>query len=350
VEKLQAGLAKEPMSLVDNRRETPPLGLAGPPGSFRVNLSKEALALLAEFAGKLDDLDNGEEVENKVGRMDADAYNRLHMLKFLIGAVTGKKIKFMDAGKRDGNDVEVENGGRGGHAEEAGEAGEAGRSIEYRYREYRFEQEVLIFEASGVINTAGGRQTSFTIKFTMTRTYYSARTFDFVAGEGGTWDGTGPFVNASSNSGTAFSARGSIDTDPGGGGHSMPGRHSVPGRLLAYDGNSYGVEDGSSGLFGSGDGNGFKELAIYDTDANNRIDENDPIYKRLYVRVEALDGEEHLIPLKEAGISAIYLDYADTRFALKDGANSLEREVVRAGAYVNDNGRVGTVQQVNVVA
>jgi hypothetical protein len=263
------------------------------------------MALIAGLPGKLD---NDEEVENKGDRIDVDTYNRLHMLKFLVEAMTGKKIKFVDAPRRDDDDVEW--------AGDEGEAGEAGLSIEYHYSEYRFEQEVLTFEASGVINTAGGARTSFAIKFTMTRTYYSERTFDLVAAEAG--DGSILGVDASSASGTAFSARGSIDTGPGD---------------IASEG-----------------GNGFKELAIYDQHANNRIDENDPIYKRLYVSMVGPDGEEHLIPLKEAGIGAIYLDYADTLVTLKDGDKSLEREVVRTGVYVNDNGRVGTIQQINVVA
>jgi hypothetical protein len=274
------------------------------------------MALLAGVPGKLD---NDEEVENNERvefRMDAEAYSRLRMLKFLIESMTGKKIKFMGADRKDGDDLEIEGAGY------AQEPGEAERSIEYHHSEYRFEQEVLIFEASGVINTAGGAKTSFAIKFTMTRTYYSERTFGLVVGEGG--DGPGPLVNASSSSGTAFSALGSMDTDP--------------------------AADDSSELFGTGDGSGFKGLAIYGPDANNRIDENGPIYKRLYVMVAAPDGEEHWIPLKEAGIGAIYLDYAETRFALKDGADSFVHEVVKTGAYVNDNGRIDTVQQVNVIA
>ena len=66
------------------------------------------------------------------------------------------------------------------------------------------------------------------------------------------------------------------------------------------------INDGTE-MFGLKSGNGFDDLAIYDTDANRWIDENDPIFKQLQIMTINERGQQELVDLKTAGVGAIYL-------------------------------------------
>ena len=60
--------------------------------------------------------------------------------------------------------------------------------------------------------------------------------------------------------------------------------------FLALDLNGDGRINNGSELFGALSGNGFADLAQYDSDANGWIDENDEIFQRLKVWSGADDG------------------------------------------------------------
>ncbi len=80
-------------------------------------------------------------------------------------------------------------------------------------------------------------------------------------------------------------------------------------------------------LFGPRTGDGFAELAAYDDDGNDWIDENDGIYDNLSIWTRDIQGNDHLSNLAEREIGAIYLSAVDSRFDLKDGANQLHGRV-----------------------
>ena len=320
----------------------------GPPGSpgshapgARVKLSKEALLLLA-------DLPKPFEAAPEEEKEDLQVYGKLYIMKLLVESMTGKKMKLMEAKKkRDGagaadTDIhpdDIDHDGAGGPEG-------VGWGVEYHSREYRFEQEELLFAASGRITTASGGSMDFNIKLRMERTFYTEELFDFAAGDAVKVD---PLMINFTGTGASLSEEKyafDIDADGSDESISLPGPGSA---LLVYDRNGNGRADDGSELFGPSTGNGFTELAAYDADANNWMDESDPVYSRLYVWLNGPDEESHLVPLKEVGIGAIYLDYADANFSIKDGDNTLSGEVVRSGIYVSDNGRVSTIQQVDVV-
>lgn len=308
---------------------------AGGPGA-RVKLSAEALGLLTG-------LPKPYEAPPEETDPDMEAYNKLYIMKLLVESMTGTKIKLMEAKlKRDAHEA----AGSDVHPEETDGAEGAGWGVEYHSREYRFEQEELLFRASGVITTASGGSIDFNIKLRMARTFYTEQTFDFAAGDGALVD---PLMINFTGTGTSLTDEKyafDIDADGSDESISLPGPGSA---LLVYDRNGNLSADDGTELFGPSTGNGFGELALYDADANNWVDEGDSVYSRLYVWLNGPEGEPHLIPLKEAGIAAIYLDYADTSFSIKDSENVLSGEVVRSGIYVNDNGKVSTIQQVDVV-
>ena len=106
------------------------------------------------------------------------------------------------------------------------------------------------------------------------------------------------------------------------------------------------VESGRQ-LFGPTSGDGFADLAAYDSDANGWIDEADPVFGRLGVWTPDAEGGGAVRSLAEAGVGALGLDRVATPFALKDGA---ELGAVRSsGVYLREAGGAGSLQQVDVV-
>ncbi len=119
---------------------------------------------------------------------------------------------------------------------------------------------------------------------------------------------------------------------------------------LALDINSDGrINDGSE-LFGTKSSNGFEELARFDSDKDGWIDEDDDIFDKLKVWIREDDGSDKLLSLKEAGVGAINLMNSSTEFSLKDMHNK-ENAIIRAtGMFLYEDGRAGTVQQVDMVS
>ncbi len=120
--------------------------------------------------------------------------------------------------------------------------------------------------------------------------------------------------------------------------------------FLALDINSDGrINDGSE-LFGTKTGNGFEELARFDTDKDGWIDEDDEIFDKLRVWVREDDGSDKLLDLKEAGVGAINLMNAHTEYSIKDMFNKTNAVIRATGMFLYEDGRSGTVQQVDMVS
>lgn len=120
--------------------------------------------------------------------------------------------------------------------------------------------------------------------------------------------------------------------------------------FLALDRNGDGKINDGSELFGAKTGDGFGELAQYDTDGNGWIDENDEIFSRLSVWTKCGDGEGKLLSLAEAGVGAIFLGNQGTQFGLADSAGSEQGVVRSTGVYLKENGQAGAIQHVDFKA
>ncbi|HHY27820.1 MAG TPA: hypothetical protein GX523_13955, partial [Desulfitobacterium dehalogenans] len=118
--------------------------------------------------------------------------------------------------------------------------------------------------------------------------------------------------------------------------------------FIALDKNQDGIINDGSELFGTKSGDGFADLAVYDSDNNGWIDENDPIYSMLRIWTKNEKGEDVLFALGEIGIGAIYLGNVATNFSLKDASNQSLGEIRKTGIYLNENGTVGTLQHVDL--
>ena len=128
---------------------------------------------------------------------------------------------------------------------------------------------------------------------------------------------------------------------------SMPGSGSG---FLAFDRNGDGRINSGAELFGPGSGDGFGELAAYDTDHTGWIDEGDAIYGDLRLWSKDAAGNDTLASLKEKGVAALSLTRVATPFDLRDPQNNLLGQVQSTGVYLTERGSAGTVQQLNLLA
>ena len=119
--------------------------------------------------------------------------------------------------------------------------------------------------------------------------------------------------------------------------------------FLALDRNGNGMIDNGNELFGARTGNGFQELAEFDEDGNNWIDENDTVYSKLKIWTKDKDGNDHLMSLADADVGAIYLGAANTQFSHTDSNSGDVRAVVRqTGFYLHESsGAASAIQQID---
>lgn len=118
--------------------------------------------------------------------------------------------------------------------------------------------------------------------------------------------------------------------------------------FLALDHNQDGVINDGSELFGPTSGNGFAELAAYDSDNNGWLDENDPVFNDLRLWVMGEGGTSYLATLASRGIGALLLNSADTEFSLTDSNNATLGQIRDTSIFVRENGSVGTIQEVDL--
>ena len=128
---------------------------------------------------------------------------------------------------------------------------------------------------------------------------------------------------------------------------------------LALDKNEDGIINDGSELFGTGNGDGFADLARYDEDGNGWIDENDSIWSKLKIWCKDEKGNDVLYKLSDKGVGAICLQNVSTDFTLQgdrtaqDGAteaNATNGAIRKTGIFLYENGNVGTVQHVDMAA
>ena len=215
----------------------------------------------------------------------------------------------------------------------------------YERRERYRETEQLVFQATGLIETADGRTISFGSSLRMSRDYYEESSLIIRQGQVASID---PLVINFDGKGAALSqTRFAFDLDSDGTEDQIAMLGSGSG-FLALDRNGDGTINDGSELFGPSSGRGFEELAQYDEDNNQFIDEADSIYSRLRIWLMNEDGSSQLVGLGEKGIGAIYLGHVTSPFQLKDQQNRLLGEVVNSGVYLTETGEVGTVQEINL--
>jgi hypothetical protein len=215
----------------------------------------------------------------------------------------------------------------------------------YDYYESHYESEATSFSAEGVVRTADGKQINISLELNMSREFFTEQSINIRAGDAL----KDPLViNFDGNAAQLTQREFSFDIDADG--RSDQIAFVQPGSgFLALDKNADGMINDGSELFGPQTGNGFEELAAYDLDNNQWIDENDAIYEGLRIWSKDSDGNDQLVALGERGVGAIYLGRIDTPFLLKDSANETLGAVQESGIYLQEEGGVGTIQRLDLV-
>lgn len=228
----------------------------------------------------------------------------------------------------------------------ASNGGSVGWGIEYEYHEQRTEIETTRFAAEGIVRTADGKEISFQLELEMSRSYSERIDVSFRAGDAARKKDP-LVVNFGGSAAQLSDQRFEIDLD--GDGRKESARFAAQGSgFLVFDRNADGrINDGKE-MFGPATGDGFAELAALDGDNNGWIDESDAVYAQLRVWTKNPDGSDVLRTLKDANVGAISLARLATPFSVKDSSNALLGEVRSTGVYLSDDGKVGTVQQIDL--
>ena len=125
------------------------------------------------------------------------------------------------------------------------------------------------------------------------------------------------------------------------------------GGYLAYNPDDSGKITDKTQLFGPATGNGFTQLqSLANSLGNNNgwLDQSNPAYSKLGVLMEGSDGKPQFVTLQQAGIGALYLGNVSTHTAIGDsnGNGGSSGELESSGIYLNNNGSVGSMQDVEV--
>jgi hypothetical protein len=270
--------------------------------------------------------------------------DQLSMMKLLVEKMTGRKITIFNSESLDsGNvaaaaDAPVASDGEQVQADQ-------GWGISYDYQESYTEVQAASFSAEGTIRTADGQNIKFSLSLEMRREYHQESSLSFRAGDAVQKDPL--VVNFNGASAELTSTKFSFDLDIDGTQDDISFVQPGSG-FLVLDKNQDGIVNDGSELFGPGTGDGFSELAAYDSDHNNWIDEKDPVYDQLSVWTKNETGEDQLSSLQSKSIGAIYLSSVSTLFDLKDSDNTLKGQIAATGIYAEESGRVKTIQHLNI--
>ena len=213
---------------------------------------------------------------------------------------------------------------------------------------YYGETEELSFKTTGKVITADGREIDFDLSFQASRSFEEYYSKDRLPDLSVLRD---PLViNLDSPVANVSDQKFCFDIDSDG----ITDRISMPGKgsgFLALDRNNDGIINDGSELFGTKSGDGFKDLAAYDSDGNGWIDEADPVFKDLKIYSMNEDGTASVYGVAEKGVGAIYLGSVQTDYSLKNAFNnSLNAQIRRTGMFLYENGLSGTVQHLDVAS
>ena len=272
---------------------------------------------------------------------------KLLLLKSLIEALTGKRIRLLDVRDiPDPGSAEV-------YAREtqdkaippASTRERAGWGVEYTREVMAREEENTTVEARGVVRTKDGREVLFSVTLAMERQFESRSRTDFRAGDARKTD---PIViNFDGNAAQLTNTKFAFDLNADGTSENVSFVGAGSG-MLVLDRNLDGKATDGAELFGPVTGNGFEELRTYDVDANGWLDEDDPVYARLSVWTKDERGNDLLTPLSERGVAALSLSPVSSDFDLRDKENRLLGQVRRTGVYLASDSTVKTIQQVDL--
>lgn len=271
---------------------------------------------------------------------------RMLLIISLVEALTGQKIRLFNPNDLKPGDTAHARPSQAEAAAPQAKNQRQGWGVEYDRHETLHESEQTIFTAQGTIRTSDGKQIQFSLSLNMQREVTLQHDVSVRKGDGVKKD---PLViNFNGTAAQLTDQKFSFDLNSDGTAEKMSFVGAGSG-FLALDKNGNGAIDNGSELFGAQSGNGFADLAAYDSDGNHWIDENDAVYSRLRVWSKDAAGKDALSTLAERNVGALYLGNVATSFDLKNGSNGLQGQVRSSGVYLREDSSAGTLQQVDLV-
>ena len=324
----QQSSVKESLRVWVDRRAPEP-----PPKSHQVTISAAAQEKQASEAAAIDNAMNA-----------AGNDPKLQLLMLMIEKMTGLKVKIFDASQlKTPESVQVADPNA---AQPQQPPPRAGFGVEYSKVSSYSESEKTTMQAAGIIKTSDGKEISFNLDLVMQRQYSETSSTEVRMGDAARK--TDPLViNFGGTTAQLSEQRFAFDLNSDGKNEQINAPLSGSG-FLALDLNNDGKINNGSELFGPGTGNGFGELAKYDSDGNGWIDENDSVFKQLKVWAGGAEGSGKLSDLASLGIGAISLHSIATPFDIKTASNQLLGSIKSSSVYLNENGSVGSVQQIDL--
>ena len=227
--------------------------------------------------------------------------------------------------------------------------------LNYVGESWSIEQEDTSFSTVGTVRTKDGREINFNVNVNMSRRCEEYYREELNVAQFALYD---PLVINLDTDATELSDQTfyfDLDAD----GEEEEISMLKGSGYLALDKNEDGIINDGSELFGTGNGDGFADLARYDEDGNGWIDENDSIWSKLKIWCKDENGNDVLYKLSDKGVGAICLQNVSTDFTLqgdrtaRDGAtkaNATNGAIRKTGIFLYENGNVGTVQHVDMAA
>jgi hypothetical protein len=268
----------------------------------------------------------------------------LRMIRAMIAMLTGHDAKVFDASEMTGNASPANTTSQATNTPAPTQP--AGFGVEYDRHESYSESEQTSFQASGVVRTADGKEISFDIALSMSRSYHEESDVSIRLGDAR--QKQDPLViNFNGTAAQLSSQRFNFDLNSDGKAENINFATNGSG-FLAFDRNGDGKINNGTELFGASSGNGFSELASLDSDRNGWIDENDAAYEKLRVWSKDAAGNDQLLTLKQADVGALNVAAISTPFDIKETNNALQGQIKSSSIYLHENGIAGTIQQVDL--
>ena len=221
--------------------------------------------------------------------------------------------------------------------------------IVFNYQEDYYQKQTVDFSTSLQINTPNS-SFSIDLSISYSQELYESHRSKLVIGEEAAIDplvinfgeDVNPFENLSE-------LKFEFDLDSDGNDDLIPMLKQGAG-YLALDKNDNGLIDDGAELFGTDSGNGFKDLAKYDKDHNNWIDENDEVFHKLKIWQKDDTGGNKLVSLVDLNVGAIYLGDVQSGFKYQNGINNTEAIQKSNGIFLKEDGSgAGIVSSIDIV-
>jgi hypothetical protein len=297
-------------------------------------------------AGKAAQSSEASAIQNGIDAVENDPMLRL--IRAMVAMMTGEDVKVFNTSELQGNSAApaVQAPSQSAQPQARQQAQPVGFGVEYDRHESYSESEQTRFAAAGMVHTADGQEINFSVSLSMSRSYHEESDVSIRIGD--TRQTQDPLIlNFGGSAAQLTSQRFKFDINSDGKSENINFVTGGSG-FLALDRNGDGQINNGSELFGAKSGDGFAELAALDSDKNGWIDENDAAYAQLRVWTKNGAGQDQLSTLKQANVGALSLASTATPFDLKEGNNALQGRIRASGLFLQENGKAGTLQQIDL--